>query len=428
MRLGRLPEASIAPPPVRELRELVRHRAKLVAMRSNCKAQIHAVLAKCGVAVPMSDLFGVGGTGLLDGLDLAKPYAARIASLRRLIDLLEFEIGVFAKLVHGQLARDPGYTAVQTVPGIGPVLGAVLVAEIGDVHRFRTAEQLGCWAGMTPKHHESDTKVHRGRITKQRSRLVRWAIVESVAQQPADVRAAGHLADHAASPSGGTVGEPFGDLGQAVQGDDRAPLGVPGADGPQPGDVLLAGELFEVVADPVHRGDGVHHLGQREPGRRPQLPWGRFVTGGGQRCLGGEPGQGDGPAGHPGGGLRDGGVLGGRQAQHEPAVGPGGAATTSTRTRHRLHPRSRPGPDRARSGPAAAPPPGRRRSRGGSVELPLRLARSRCDVTESAGSNWSGSALRARPGSALSSMRAARRRATRRRPVGRHGPDPGGPG
>ena len=61
LRMGRLPEAWIAPPPTRELRELVRHRAKLVALRSCCRAQVHSVLAKCGVAVPMSDLFAVAG-------------------------------------------------------------------------------------------------------------------------------------------------------------------------------------------------------------------------------------------------------------------------------------------------------------------------------------------------------------------------------
>ena len=43
--MGRLPEAWIAPPATRELRELVWHRAKLVGIRSSCKAQIHAVLA-----------------------------------------------------------------------------------------------------------------------------------------------------------------------------------------------------------------------------------------------------------------------------------------------------------------------------------------------------------------------------------------------
>jgi transposase len=184
LRMGRLPEAWIAPPPVRELRELVRHRAKLVGLRSHCKAEVHAVLAKCGVQVLMSDLFGLAGTDLLDGLDLPAPYAARISSLRRVMEDLDFEIDLFAGMVRGRLARDPGYAAVQQIPGIGPVLGSVLVAEIGDITRFARPEQLTCWAGLTPKHHESDTHVHRGRITKQGSRLVRWAVIESVQMLP----------------------------------------------------------------------------------------------------------------------------------------------------------------------------------------------------------------------------------------------------
>jgi transposase len=205
LRLGRLPQSWIAPPATRELRELVRHRAKLVALRSHCKAQVHAVLAKCGVAVPMSDLFGVGGTQLLDRLELSKPYAARIASLRRVLDTLDFEIDIFDKLARGRLSQDPGYRAVQTLPGIGPVLGAILVAEIGDVHRFASADKLTCWAGMTPKHHESDTKVHRGRITKQGFRLVRWAAVESVQRLPTHTRL-GAFRDQVAARRGAAIG------------------------------------------------------------------------------------------------------------------------------------------------------------------------------------------------------------------------------
>jgi hypothetical protein len=68
--MGRLPEAWIAPPAIRELRELVRHCAKLVGLRSHCKAEVHEVLAKCGIQVVMVDLFGVAGTELLDRLDL----------------------------------------------------------------------------------------------------------------------------------------------------------------------------------------------------------------------------------------------------------------------------------------------------------------------------------------------------------------------
>ena len=204
LRMGRLPEAWVAPPATRELRELVRHRAKLVGLRSHCKAEVHAVLAKCGVQVLMSDLFGVAGTAVLDGLDLPAPYAARVASLRRVMDSLDFEIGVFAGLVRVRLARDPGYTAVQQIPGIGPTLGAVFVAEIGDAGRFAAAEKLTCWAGLTPRHRESDTHVHRGRITKQGSRLIRWAAVESVQILPATT-VVGQLRDRVAARRGRNI-------------------------------------------------------------------------------------------------------------------------------------------------------------------------------------------------------------------------------
>ncbi|MBX7553225.1 transposase [Streptomyces sp. tea 10] len=66
------------------------------------------------------------------------------------------------------------------MPGIGTTLAAVLVAEIGDVHRFASADRLCSWAGLTPRHYESDTVVRRGYVTKQDSKLVRWAVVEAV--------------------------------------------------------------------------------------------------------------------------------------------------------------------------------------------------------------------------------------------------------
>jgi transposase len=141
----------------------------------------------------------------LDGLDLPAPFAARIASLRRMMDSLDFEVDLFAGLVRGRLAGDPAYLAVQTVPGVGPILGAVFVAEIGDVSRFATAGQLASWAGLTPKHHESDTHVHRGRITKQGSRLVRWAAVESVQILPTTT-AVGQLRERVAARRGRNIG------------------------------------------------------------------------------------------------------------------------------------------------------------------------------------------------------------------------------
>jgi transposase len=180
LRMGRLPEAWIAPPAVRALREQVRHRCKLVALRSGLKAQVHAALARQGVTPTMSDVFGVAGRKLLDELRLDPPFQARVQSLLRLIDAFTFEIDAVAKRVTADLNRDLGFKAIQAIPGVGPVLAAVFVAEIGDVSRFARPQQLCSWAGMTPRHRESDTKVHRGRITKQGNKLVRWAAVEAV--------------------------------------------------------------------------------------------------------------------------------------------------------------------------------------------------------------------------------------------------------
>jgi transposase len=205
LRMGRLPESWIAPPATRELRGWVRHRAKLVGLRSSLKNQIHAVLAAAGVQVPMSDLFGSGGRQLLVGTRLAVESRSRVDSLLRVIEVLDFEVDTFGRLVGGRLRADPGYGAIQQIPGIGPLLGAVFVAEIGDITRFRRPGQLASWAGLTPRHRESDTTVHRGRITKQGSTLVRWAAVEAVQRVPGHTRL-GQVRDRIGERRGRNIG------------------------------------------------------------------------------------------------------------------------------------------------------------------------------------------------------------------------------
>src|SRR6266576_1134785 len=74
-------EVWIPPPEIRDLRELTRYRQKLVGLRSNCKDQVHAVLAKLGLAVACSDLFGAWGSAWMDGLRLPQPYAGKVTSL-----------------------------------------------------------------------------------------------------------------------------------------------------------------------------------------------------------------------------------------------------------------------------------------------------------------------------------------------------------
>src|SRR6266571_5310358 len=100
LRLGRLAEAWIAPPAIRELRELVRYRAKLVQLRSGLKSQVHAVMAKEGVLPRLDDMFGPGGQRHLDEMQLADAYTVRVESLRDLIGVYDREVTMLEHKIH----------------------------------------------------------------------------------------------------------------------------------------------------------------------------------------------------------------------------------------------------------------------------------------------------------------------------------------
>jgi hypothetical protein len=123
--MGRLPEAWVAPPRMRELREMVRHRAKLVALRAGCKCEVHAVLAKCGTTGPDRRPVQRRRDGVLEQLRAQSPYQARVGSLRRLIDHVDAEIDLFATLVRGkQRSRLVRWAAIESVQSLGPATGA----------------------------------------------------------------------------------------------------------------------------------------------------------------------------------------------------------------------------------------------------------------------------------------------------------------
>ena len=184
LRMNRLPESWVAPPAIRELRELVRYRRKLAQLQTGLKAQVHQTLGKEGEIPPTKSIWWSGRARWLDDLQLADAYTNRVESLRDLLALYHREITSLDGLIHREIRANTdladGYETIQTIGGVGRVLAAVFCVEIGDVHRFPNPRRLASWAGMTPEHKESDTTLHRKQITKQGSVLVRWAAVEAV--------------------------------------------------------------------------------------------------------------------------------------------------------------------------------------------------------------------------------------------------------
>jgi transposase len=177
-RAGLLPGAWIAPPPVRQLRAMLRHRAQLVRLRTLLRNRIHAVLPGHGDDRPGGCWSGPG-RGWLASLEL--PAVSRevtdddlalTGALQVPIDRLDWE-------VYQQARRDPRVKVLTQLPGGGPDTASVLLAETGDITRFGPARKLAAGAGLTPAVRGSDRTVRHGRISQQGAAWLRWILCEA---------------------------------------------------------------------------------------------------------------------------------------------------------------------------------------------------------------------------------------------------------
>jgi len=181
LRTQLLAEAWIAPKEIRDLRALLRHRTALVRMRTTLKNRIHTVLADCGIQ-HANRLWSRSGQQYLASLSLPARAREIIDDCLDLIDAVSFPIARLETTIRTQAKPDPRAQALQTLPGIGPLIALTLLAEIGTIARFPTARKLCAWAGLTPTVRNSDRKVRHGGISKQGSVWVR-AVVGEAAQK-----------------------------------------------------------------------------------------------------------------------------------------------------------------------------------------------------------------------------------------------------
>jgi transposase len=150
LRADLLPEAWIAPPAVRQLRALLRHRVALVRLRTRLRNRIHAIVADYGHDRPGGGYWTGPGRAWLASLEppavsreLAGDDLGLIGALQGRIDRLDGEIR--------QRARSgPRVRLLTQLPGVGPFTALVILAEAGDISRFASAHRLASWAGLTP--------------------------------------------------------------------------------------------------------------------------------------------------------------------------------------------------------------------------------------------------------------------------------------
>jgi transposase len=179
LRTDLLPEAYIAPRELRDLRDLLRHRVALTRMRSALKNRVHALLARQGVQPTHADLFGPGGRRFLAELPLREPARRRLDSSMVLIDCFDREIEQTSREIDARAKEDPYVQVLCQIRGIGRYIAMLVIAEVADINRFRSARHLCAWAGLTPTVRSSDGKARLGHISHQGSPALRWALVEA---------------------------------------------------------------------------------------------------------------------------------------------------------------------------------------------------------------------------------------------------------
>ena len=165
LRADLLPEAWIAPPAVRQLRAVIRHRISLVRLGTQLRNRIHAVAADHGYDRPASYWTGPG-RGWLAELDLPAVSREIVTDCLAVIDGLAPVIERLDSELHQHAKADPRVNVLTTLPGVGEFTALVMLAEIGDITRFPSARKLASWAGLTPTVRGSDRTVRHGHITR----------------------------------------------------------------------------------------------------------------------------------------------------------------------------------------------------------------------------------------------------------------------
>lgn len=168
-----IPETYVPPKDIRELREIVRHRQSYVKMRTSLKNQIHAILKKNNIKIPVKDIFAKKSRIFLEKL-----HDEKIDSYLKMIDHVDNEIKEIKAKAKSIEQFKKQARLIQTMPGLGETAAYIILAEIGDIHRFKTPSQLCSYAGIVPSISQSGNRCLVGRITKQGSKWLRWIFIQ----------------------------------------------------------------------------------------------------------------------------------------------------------------------------------------------------------------------------------------------------------
>jgi transposase len=177
-RVGYLPKVWLAPPELRDLRQLVRYRQQLVARRRNAKLRVGALLREARVAKPAAKPWTKAWLAWVKRLSLGGH--ARWVMDQHLAELeaLAVQIEATEERIAQATAGDAVVQRLLKEKGVGPVTAATLRAEIGRFDRFRNGKQLARFCGLSPRNASSGQRQADAGLVKAGNPELRAALIE----------------------------------------------------------------------------------------------------------------------------------------------------------------------------------------------------------------------------------------------------------
>jgi transposase len=165
----------------RQRKEVLRQRCFFVRQRTRVRNRIHRLISgQHGLELPqLSDLFGVQGMSFLRKLQLPAPEGTLLQQQVALLGELQARIAEDEKLLRQMHDEHPLLGHILSLPGMGPILGAVVINEIDDISRFGSAQKFCGYAGLCPTTSSSGGKTYNGKLFKHCNKWLRWAFIEA---------------------------------------------------------------------------------------------------------------------------------------------------------------------------------------------------------------------------------------------------------
>lgn len=179
LRINQIPLAYIPPKPYQQLRELTRCRARQGRDLAQVKIKLRAILSRKNLEAPFQAPFGPRGLAWFRRQDFGPIENLVRDELLGRFDHFSQQITLIDRHLTEAAQVFPQTTALTDLYGVGLFSALLIVAELGEVERFRSAKQVGAYTGLTSRVHQSGGHCYRGAITRQGSPWLRWILVEA---------------------------------------------------------------------------------------------------------------------------------------------------------------------------------------------------------------------------------------------------------